>query len=77
MLTGKITVQSTVPKYDRFDFFLKIISLLAFVAKSSFLVIHKVGMLTTLYCLKLQISKIEKSTTSIIFQSTMNNANLL
>ena len=34
-------------------------------------------MLTTLYCLNLQISKIEKSTTSIIFQSTMNNVNTL
>ena len=34
-------------------------------------------MLTTLYCLNLQISKVEKSVTSIIFQSTMNNVNLL
>ena len=32
-------------------------------------------MLTTLHCLNLQISKIEKSATSIIFQSTMNNVN--
>ena len=35
---------------------------------------HKLAMLTTLYCLNLQISKIEKSATSII---TMNNVNLL
>ena len=34
-------------------------------------------MFTTLYCLNLQISKIEKSATSIVFQSTMNNINLL
>ena len=29
------------------------------------------------YCLNLQISKIEKSATLIMFQSTMNNINLL
>ena len=30
-------------------------------------------MFITLYCLNLQISKIEKQATSTIFQSTMNN----
>ena len=37
----------------------------------------KLAMLTTLYCLNLQISEMEKSVTSIIFHSTMNNVNLL
>ena len=40
----------------------------------SFPIIHKVGNVDNFV---LQISKIEKSATLIIFQSTMNNVNLL
>ena len=51
--------------------------LLALLVSIAFSVIHKVGNVDNFVLPNLQISKIEKSATSIIFQSTMNNLNLL